>query len=143
VGADVDPNHMDAAVVLAIVKWVMAELVRIFHSTTPEKASEVVESLAERTIPILWQVGGLTRVLGGLSVKDKTMVLLYGSAGPLELRSILRSLEYKNPSRYRTTILRPAHRDGLLHHDAKAETVVISPLGTRYVEENISLKLPG
>ena len=29
VGGDVDPNHMDATTVLAIVAWVMAELVRV------------------------------------------------------------------------------------------------------------------
>jgi hypothetical protein len=99
---------MDAAVVLAIVKWVMTELVRIFHSTTPEKASEVVESLAERTIPILWQVGGLTRVLGGLSVKDKTMVLLYGSAGPpLRLCRTARTPVYSSLARIQESLPLP------------------------------------
>jgi hypothetical protein len=141
VGADVDPNHMDATVVLSMVKWTMAELVRIFHNTTTVEATEIVESLAERTIPILWQVGGLTRVLGGLSAKDKTLALLYGSTGHLDVRTLIAAIEYSNPSRYRTSILRPAHKEGLLHYDTSAETVILSPLGTRHVEERVSLEL--
>lgn len=142
VGADVDPNHMDAAVVVGMMKWVLAELVRIFHNTTPQQATEVVESLTERTIPILWKVGDVTRVLSNLSVKDKTLVLLYGSTGDTAVRVLLQSLEYKNHSRFRTTILKPAHKEGLLHHHAREDTVTLSPLGTRYVEANVPLELP-
>jgi hypothetical protein len=31
VGGDVNPNHMDASLVLAMSKWLVAELVRLFH----------------------------------------------------------------------------------------------------------------
>ncbi|MBB3083292.1 hypothetical protein [Geodermatophilus sabuli] len=31
-GADVDPNHMDATVVLYQSKWLVAELVRLLHT---------------------------------------------------------------------------------------------------------------
>ena len=43
VGADVDPNHMDALCVLQMSKWVFAELVRIFHGTTTEEAEATVD----------------------------------------------------------------------------------------------------
>ncbi|TIS65599.1 hypothetical protein [Mesorhizobium sp.] len=141
VGADVDPNHMDASVVLAMVKWVMAELVRIFHNTTPEEATQVVESLTERSLPILWRVGGLTRVLAPLSAKDKTLAVLYSVPGPLDVRSLLASVEYSNPSRYRSIILKAAHRAHLLHFDTKADTAQISPLGSRHVEERVALEV--
>ncbi|WP_246672853.1 MULTISPECIES: hypothetical protein [unclassified Mesorhizobium] len=140
VGADVDPNHMDASVVLAMVKWVMAELVRIFHATSPEEATQVVESLTERSLPILWRVGGLTRVLAPLSAKDKTLAVLYSVPGPLDVRSLLASVEYGNGSRYRSGVLKAAHREHLLHFDTAADTAQISPLGSRYVEGRVALE---
>ena len=45
VGGDVDPNHMDAACVLEMSKWVMSELVRVFHDTSTEDATAAVDSL--------------------------------------------------------------------------------------------------
>jgi hypothetical protein len=31
VGGDVDPNHMDATLVVSICNWIMAELIRVLH----------------------------------------------------------------------------------------------------------------
>jgi hypothetical protein len=139
VGADVDPNHMDATVVLAMAKWMVAELVRIFHRTTTEEATEIVDALSDRTLPILWKVGGRTRVLGThLSARDKTLALLFGSPKALPVRTIAENIEYKNLTQFRDSVLKPAHRADLIHFDAKADTVEISPIGARYVEENIS-----
>lgn len=140
VGADVDPNHMDATVVYSMIKWVMSELVRIFHSISPEEAAAVVETLTERDVPLLWQVGEVTRVLGtGLSAKDKMLVLVYGSSGSVSVRDILQSIEYGNASRFRANVLKAAHKADLIHFDARSDAVTLSPVGVRYVEENIPL----
>ena len=37
VGGDVNPNLMDARVVVEMSKWVMADLVRVFHDLPPRK----------------------------------------------------------------------------------------------------------
>jgi len=34
VGGDVDPNYMDATMVVGAVKWIMGELTRVFHSVS-------------------------------------------------------------------------------------------------------------
>lgn len=140
VGADVDPNHMDATVVYSMVKWILSELVRIFHAISPEDASAVVDALTEREVPLLWRIGDRTRVLGAsLSAKDKTLALLYGTPGALSVRDVAGSIEYKNASQLRQKVLRPAHEADLLHFDNKSDTVIISPIGSRYVEEHIPL----
>src|ERR1700693_3077238 len=140
VGADVDPNHMDATAVYSMVKWIMSELVRIFHAISPEEASVVVDALTEREIPLLWRIGDRIRVLGtGLSARDKTLVLLYGSTGALPIRDVAASIEYKNVSQFREKVLRPAHRIDLIHFDEKADTLLLSPVGARHVEQNIPL----
>lgn len=99
VGADVDPNHMDATVVFGVSRWVMSELVRIFHAVSPEDAAAVVDALTEREIPLLWHIGDRTRVLGAqLSARQKALVLLYGSVGAVHVRQIATSIGYKNVS---------------------------------------------
>jgi len=140
VGADVNPSHMDATVVLAMAQWILAELVRLFHQTTTEDATRIVEVLADRTLPLLWKVENRTRVLGThLSAKDKMLVLLYGSAGPVPVKDVIESIEYSNSSQFRNKIVKPAHKSDLLHYSAKLDTVELSPIGARYVEQNISL----
>src|SRR5437016_7783434 len=56
VGGDVDPNHMDARAVMEIAKWIVADLVRVFHELSTTEASAVVEGLVEKTIPVVWEV---------------------------------------------------------------------------------------
>ena len=140
VGSDVDPNRMDASVVLAISQWIMAELVRIFHGVSTDEAARVVESLVERTLPLLWNVGDFTRILApDMSAKDKTLTLLYGSVEPQPVRWVIDSIEYSNASQFRNTVLKSAHRAKLIEFDLKADTVELSPLGIKYVEDNIPL----
>src|ERR1700682_786330 len=57
VGGEVDPNHMDAVCVLQMSKWLVAELVRIFHTCSVQEATVVVDALVEREVPLVWKVG--------------------------------------------------------------------------------------
>jgi len=75
---DVDPNLMDATALVAMSKWVVAELVRIFHAVPIDEAQRLVDTVVERTLPIVWKVGTTVRVLNPtMSAKDKALVLLY------------------------------------------------------------------
>lgn len=140
VGADVDPSHMDATLVFSMSRWILAELVRIFHDLPVKTATEVVESLTEREVPLLWRFGDKTRVLGsGRSAKDKTLILLYGSDGTLNVRDIASAIEYGNLSRFRKSVLKPAHKDDLIHFEERSDEVTLSPIGIRYVETKIDL----
>ena len=53
VGSEVDPNHMDAVAVLYMSKWLVAELVRVFHRVDTATASEAVDTLVERESAII------------------------------------------------------------------------------------------
>lgn len=89
VGGDVDPNHMDAKVVVEMGKWIMAELVRVFHGLNIAEATRIVESLIERTVPIVWEVDGRRRVLRrGLTKKNQTLLLLYSTSGGVRARDL-------------------------------------------------------
>ncbi len=70
---------MDAVCVLHMAKWVVAELVRIFHGGSLADASALVEVLSEREISLIWDTGKVRRVLdNSLSMLDKTLTLLFG-----------------------------------------------------------------
>lgn len=138
VGGDVDPNHMDAVCVLQMSKWILGELVRIFHGVSTDIASAAVDAIVERTIPIVWEVGGKFRVLQpDMSMKDRALVLLYHSAGPVTESDLVTWAEHSNASVFRRDVLRPAHKKKLLEYNAEAGTIHISPLGTDYVESVI------
>jgi hypothetical protein len=142
VGGDVDPNHMDAGLVVSMSQWLMAELVRIFHAVTVEEATATVDNLVERRIPLLWRVGGRTRVLSAtMSYRDKAFALLYGASGSLKAKDIVDCIEYSNASVFRKMVLVPAHKAALIDFDSKTDEVRLSPLGVRYVEQNIELSI--
>lgn len=142
VGGDVDPNHMDALVVLQMAKWIVAEFVRVLHDVDVEEAAETVEALAERETPIIWEVDGKRRVLDtSLSMRDKSLVLLHASEGPLSERDLVSWVEHTNASVYRREVLRKAHKARLIEYDAGAQTVTISPRGIDLVESEILPKL--
>ena len=142
VGADVDPNHMDAALVLAMAKWLLSELIRIFHNLRPEEAAAIVDRLVDRTVPLVWAVRGQKRVLSNeLTATDKALVLLYSSSSDLPVKDLIRDTEYSNGSRFRAKVLSKAHRDNLVHFDKKADIVTLSPKGVNYVETKIALEV--
>jgi hypothetical protein len=136
VGGDVDPSHMDAVCVLQMAKWVMAELVRVLHDVSTDEATVIVDNLADRETPLIWEVNGKKRVLTTkLGMRAKTLVLLHASSGPVAEADLVSWIEHSNGSIYRRDVLRPAHRERLIEYDPNARTVEISPLGIAHVEE--------
>ena len=137
-GGDVNPNHMDATCVLYMSKWILSELVRFFHNVDIQTASTAVDAIVEKVIPTIWEVNGKLRVLDtSLTMKEKTLVLLYQSAGPVKESDLLKWVEHSNSSVFRRDVLRKAHKEKLIEYDQKAGKVHISPKGVSYVEGSI------
>jgi len=137
VGGEVNPNSMDATVVLSMSKWILAELVRIFHSVDTKTATEVVELLTEREIPMIWLVNGKKRVLKtGLSMKEKTLVLLYSEPVVDEIK-LFGWIEHTNSAVYRRDILVKGHKSKLWEYDKIEKTITLSPVGSNYVEREL------
>ncbi len=143
VGGDVDPNHMDAHIVLHMCKWVVAELIRVFHGVTAKEAEEAIEAIVDRTIPVVWNIGGLQRVLDPtMQMKDKTLVLLYSNSRPLNESELVRSLEHSNAAVYRRDILLRLHKLRFIEYDRANRVVTISPKGNKRVEEELLTQDP-
>lgn len=140
VGGEVDANHMDATFVLHTAQWVMAELVRIFHTTDTVTASAVVDSLVDRTLPVIWAVGDRKRVLTtGLPLSKQTLLLVYGEPAGRSDRALAEDLGQPRLSDYRR-VLRRLHKERLVEYSADG-TVAISPTGARLVEDDLLAKV--
>lgn len=141
-GGDVDPNHMDANAVIYMSKWILAELIRVFHNVDIKTASSTVDIIVERLLPVIWEVNGKIRVLNTkLTMKEKSMVILYYSVKSINESSLVEWVEHSNTSAFRRDVLRKLHKDKLIEYDDKRRTITISPKGINFVEESINLDI--
>jgi hypothetical protein len=142
VGGDVNPNQMDSKIVLYMTKWIVAELVRVFHNVDIGSASEKIKLIIDRINPEIWQVDNNFRVLNNnLTMKEKTLLILYHKNGKVDESLLVRSIEPSNPSVYRRDVLWKCHKSRLLEYNPTNKTAELSPLGCRYVEDNVLRKI--
>ena len=140
-GGDVDPNTMDAALVLGMVKWVMAEFVRIFHSVSADEAARAVEQITERDLPIIWSVGDVKRILRpGLPQKIQVLILLHQNKGSSTVKELAASIEVRADNLKRAVLL-PLHKDRLIELETKTGLVNLSPSGVKRAEAEIKLAI--
>jgi hypothetical protein len=139
VGGDVEANRIDSATVTRLADWVVCELVRIYHGLSLEEAQDMVDSLALRELPDIWEVGGKKRVLRkNLSASQQALLLLYSDPSSFVLAEDLCAwVEYSQPSMFKRNVLRPLHKKRMVELDEESDVVYLSPLGVREVEGSI------
>lgn len=117
-------------------QWIVAELIRLFHAADTATATAVVGALTDRTLPSVWQVGDVTRVLDtSLGLADQTLLLLYASPTGVAEKELAHSLEQARLGNYQR-VTRQLHGDRLVERSASG-LVTISPKGVSYVEEQL------
>jgi hypothetical protein len=137
VGGDVSANHMDAEFVLHSAQWVVAEFVRMFHGTDLRTATAIVDALVDRTVPAIWEINGVKRVLDtSMNLADKTLLLLHATTGAVTDRQLAKNLEQDKLTNYRR-VLNKLHSAKLVEYDAVTGVVTLSPTGIRQVEDRI------
>jgi len=139
VGGDVDANHIDAMTMARACDWVICELIRVYHKLSLEEAQDLVDGLAQRNVPDIWHVAGKNRVLRqDLDFKQQVLLLCYQEPGNAVLQEDLFSwVEHSNFTVFKRSVLEPLHKKRLIEYDKSADTVTISPLGIKEVEERI------
>lgn len=134
VGGDVDPNHMDALAVLSLSNWVMAELVRVFHSISVDEAQALVDGLVERRIPLVWRGDDVKRVLDPTMVlQEQVLLLLASTAGKVSILDLLKWTDSKNKA-YFLKLLRRLHKNRLIELAPDEKATQLLPPGSRAVE---------
>ena len=137
VGGDVNANHMDAELVLAMSKWIVAELVRLFHNTDVKTATDVVDALVDRTLPVIWEVDGKKRVLDtSLPLADQTLLLLYSESGAIADKDLADYLEQDRLANYRRVLDR-LHKSRMVEWNKTTSMVTLGPPGRKDVEDRL------
>ena len=133
-GADIDPNLMDATVVVALMNWVLAELVRLYHSVDADAAQKAIDQIVTREVPAVQLIREVPRVLRELRASEHCLVLLFqaGSNGITftDLRNWVRPKMRANLRR----TLRDLIGEDKVHQDGDTYFILIP--GERHVEEN-------
>lgn len=142
VGGEVNANRMDATCILYMSKWIIAELIRLFHSVDTENAEAAIEVIVERIIPVVWKIGDKYRILDTTAtMKEKTLLFLHQNTTPLSELALFDWVEHSNATNYRRDVLRPLHRLKLIEYDEDKKLVHISPKGILFVDKNIIPKM--
>ena len=142
IGSDVDPNHMDAELLIRIVKWLVAELVRVFGKLSTDKARDIIEAVTERSFHVVWTDGTTRRVLKAeMKTENKILVLLFACGGKANIEDLAQWTEYKNKSRFKSDIVPSIHRKAQVHFDESTGDVTLLPPGSHFVEREGLLKL--
>lgn len=139
IGGDVDANSIDAAMMGRTADWIVCELIRIHHKLSLEEAQDLIEALAIRQLPDVWEVAGKKRVLReGLKAKEQALLLLYSSQESAVLTEDLISwIEYSNAGVFKRTVLAPLHSARYVEWDKDSDSVTLSPKGAKLVEETL------
>lgn len=128
----IDPNTQDAAIVVATMDWILAELVRLHHNVSATEAQAIIEALVAREVPMIQVFNGLPRVLASLPHADLVLVLLYWHGDrPLD-RAVLRSWVPPNVRTHLGRTLTALH--GRFLANVTSTTAEITLAGVREVE---------
>ena len=138
VGGEVNPNAMDALCVLQMAKWVMCELIRVFHNVSIDVATKTIEALSTRELALIWDTGFRKRVLDPkMSNRRQALCLLYAEPNDVHEDELRDWIEHPDRSNFRRDVVRPLHKERKIEYDPATNRCVISPLGAVFVEDEI------
>ncbi|MEL4280287.1 MULTISPECIES: hypothetical protein [Shewanella] len=133
VGSEVDANNVDSTLMLTMVNWIMAELVRVFHTGSLEDAQLAVDALAQRNTPLVWDSKGFKKVLSpSMNLKDQILLLASSTDEDVTLSELMDWTESSNKTYYKK-ILKVLHKEKLIHFNEPEEKITLLPAGSNKV----------
>lgn len=131
---DIDPNRQDATMVISVLDWVMAEVVRLSHNVPADEAQRIVDELVTRQVPAIQDFNGFLKVLRPqLQASDHILLLLYQRG--LSGATYVELEEWSRPSmrsNLRQTLRRMTDERAHIHRDGTR--YYLTDLGAREVE---------
>ena len=131
----IDPNLQDSSLVISILDWVLAELVRIYHGVGPEEAHTLIAGLVTRVVPVIEDFDGFLKVLNpGLRASEHFLVLLYQRDGTgATLDQLTQWARPSMRSNLRRTLRRLEHDRAFIH--SEGDRYLITRAGKLHVEQ--------
>lgn len=142
-GGDVDANSIDSLTCVRVTDWCMCELLRIFHKVSLEEAQGLLDAIATRQIPAVWEVMGKKRILApSLDYRSQVLLMLYCSpTDGVPVEDLFEWTEHSHKSNFQTAVIAALHRQRLIEFDHETAIAIISPTGVQKVEDEILPKL--
>jgi hypothetical protein len=133
----IDPNYMDATYLCNSAKWVLAEFFRLSSNKSFDETIEIVNSIINREINLIWNSGSIIRILDSkMNCSNQVLCLLYVKNNQTT-KELFKSTEYSNLTKFKG-ILKDLHNKRLIEYNNQICT--ISPLGEKIVEELLNSK---
>lgn len=131
----IDPNLQDATLVVTTLDWMMAELVRIYHTVSPDEAHAIITDLVTREVPVIEEIAGHPVLNKNLSRGDHILVLLYraGQQDGLDYRALLSQMRTNRKDHLKQALSRLESKH-LVHADHTGERAYITTPGIKHVE---------
>lgn len=138
-GGEVDANEIDALTAMRIADWCICELVRVCHNLPLEDAQLLCDAIAERRLPVVWNILGRKRILDtSLKYREQTLLLLYSEIETgIPTEDLFDWTGHSNRTNYRRHVLAKLHDDRLIEWDRETEMAIISPTGIDEVENQL------
>jgi hypothetical protein len=126
---------MDATLVVSMAKWIVAELIRVFHDVPIAEAQTIVDSLAEVTLPMVWSEGGMKRVLDpSTSLKTQILMLVGSTPSKTKHTDLERWIEPQSQG-YLLRALRDLHSKRQVEFSETEGLVQLLPPGAKSLAE--------
>jgi hypothetical protein len=140
---DINPNLMDARLVLGVMDWVLAEFVRRFNGLPANEAQFLIDGLVLREVPVLEEIAGLPIPNKKLKTGEFLLLLLYrgGTDAGLEIGELMRLAR----ANHRGNLLKAIQvlvRERKAFFDERTDRVHITSTGLHFVETTGMLR-PG
>lgn len=128
------PNLMDSTMVVRVADWIVAELLRLYHGCSIDKAQALVDTIVQIDLPMVADLGDVRRVLDTtLSYPEQTLILLYCEASNrVRARDLFEWTEHSNWSIYRSSVLQRLHHRREIEY--RNEQCLILPPGILRIE---------
>ena len=138
---DINPNLMDATLVLAVMDWVLAEFVRHFDGLPAAEAQSLIDGLVTREVPVIEEIAGLPVANRKLPTRQMVLLLLYraGTDAGIEISELMRLMR----TTHRSNLLRSVDllvRGQTVFHDTRSDRAHITAKGLRLVESSDVLR---
>lgn len=134
-------NHLDATLIVANVKWMFAEFLRLAWKRDRNEVAAIIEAIIQLEHPLIHELDGKPLILTNLlSTPEEVLVLLQHSlSGRLTRGELKEAIDNKDQSTVNKAISRlNTEKEVRL---SNAGEVVITPLGQKRVHEEILPKL--
>jgi len=137
VGGDVDPNFMDSSYAVASASWLMAELIRVFHSINIADAKRVVDNLTQIKTPAVWVDDDVRRVLDpNTKLSDQVLLLVASHGGDVNINQLVRWTETSSKS-YLKKVITILHKSRFIEAEHPEKGIKLLPAGASAVRKLI------